>query len=68
MTQALLKIMVNAQIFVRSERGQTAMEWLGIAVGLIVAVAVLFVIFGDTLKREGCDVIESIFGSRPGGC
>ena len=46
--------------FRRSERGQGALEYMAIIVGLIIVVAVLFILFGDTLYRKGCEEISRI--------
>lgn len=49
----------------RSERGQGALEYMAIIVGLIIAVAILFAFFGDKILGEGKSNIDKVL-SDPG--
>jgi len=54
----------------RSERGQGALEYMAILVGLIAIIGMLFFFFGDQIEEAGCNALGKVLGERslPGAC
>ncbi len=63
MNAIMLNILTQFQTLKLDRKGQTAVEWMTIAAIFIIAVAAVFLFFGDEIQDAAQNIVDKIFGN-----